>query len=175
MVKNPLTMKGICVTSLEQKDPLEKGMATHSSILVWRIPWTEEPGSLQSMGLQRVRHNWVTNAFTFMERNNKYWFTRMLSGWGWSWFPFSQILTLGQGLGCNPNYILITSWEIIPVVLVVKWSAKKEIWIVNMMFIRKQVAQSFWGTLRKAQNTTRDFYYQQGCCWETYLCPHELA
>ena len=39
------------------EDPLEKGMATHSSILAWRIPWTEEPGHLQSMGLQRVVHN----------------------------------------------------------------------------------------------------------------------
>ena len=39
---------------------MEKGMATHSSILAWRIPWTEEPGGLQSMGLQRVRHDWVT-------------------------------------------------------------------------------------------------------------------
>ena len=39
------------------EDPLEKGMAAHSSILVWRIPWTEEPGELQSMGSQRVRHN----------------------------------------------------------------------------------------------------------------------
>ena len=39
-------------------------MATHYSILAWRIPWTEEPGWLQSMGLQRVKHIWVTNAFT---------------------------------------------------------------------------------------------------------------
>ena len=44
---------------------IEKGMATHSSILAWRIPWTEEPGGLQSMGWQRVRHNWVTNTFTY--------------------------------------------------------------------------------------------------------------
>ena len=42
------------------KIPLEKGMATLSSILAWRIPWTEEPGWLQSMGLQRVRHDWMT-------------------------------------------------------------------------------------------------------------------
>ena len=39
------------------EDPLEEGMATHSSILAWRIPWTEEPGGLHSVGLQRVRHN----------------------------------------------------------------------------------------------------------------------
>ena len=46
--------------SLDQEDPLEGGMATHSSILVWRTPWTEEPGGLRSMGSQRVRHDWVT-------------------------------------------------------------------------------------------------------------------
>ena len=45
-----------CVQSLGCEDPLEKGMATHSRILAWRIPWTEEPGRLQSMGLQRVGH-----------------------------------------------------------------------------------------------------------------------
>ena len=49
--------------SLGQKYPLEKGMETHSSILAWRIPWAEEPGRLQLMGLQRSRHDWVTNAF----------------------------------------------------------------------------------------------------------------
>ena len=50
------------VQSLGWEDPLEKGMATHSSILAWRIPWTEEPGRLQSTGLQ---HNRVTNSFPF--------------------------------------------------------------------------------------------------------------
>ena len=50
----------IRVRSLSQKDPLEMVMATHSSILAWRIPWTEEPGGLQSKGSQRVRHDWVT-------------------------------------------------------------------------------------------------------------------
>ena len=45
------------------EDPLEKGMATHSSILAWKMPWTESPGGLQSMGLQRVGHDWATNAF----------------------------------------------------------------------------------------------------------------
>ena len=48
------------VQSLSQEDPLEKEMSIHSSILAWRIPWTEEPGGLQSMGLQRVGHDWVT-------------------------------------------------------------------------------------------------------------------
>ena len=45
------------VQSLSKEDPLEEGMAAHSSILAWRIPWTEEPGGLQSMGLQRVGHD----------------------------------------------------------------------------------------------------------------------
>ena len=56
-VKNPPAMKEIRVRSLGQEDPLEKGLATHSSILAWRMPWTEKPGGLQSIGSHRVRHN----------------------------------------------------------------------------------------------------------------------
>ena len=52
------------VGSLGQEDPLEKGMATHSNILARRIPWTERPGELQSMGSQRVEHSWETNTRT---------------------------------------------------------------------------------------------------------------
>ena len=55
--KNPPASEGDMVQSLGQEDPLEKGTATHSSILAWRIPMTEEPGGLQSMGLQRVGHD----------------------------------------------------------------------------------------------------------------------
>ena len=51
------TVQETWVRSLGREDPLEKEMATHSSILAWRIPWTEDPGRLQSMGLQRVRHD----------------------------------------------------------------------------------------------------------------------
>ena len=57
MVKHPSAMQETQVQSLGQKDPLEKGTATHSSILAWEIPWTEEPGGLQSMGSQRVGHS----------------------------------------------------------------------------------------------------------------------
>ena len=64
-VKNLPTMQETQVPSLGWEDPLEKGMATHSSIFAWKIPWTEEPGGLQSIGSQRVGHNWVTNTFTF--------------------------------------------------------------------------------------------------------------
>ena len=56
-VKRLPTMRETWVRSLGQEDPLEKEMATHSSILAWKIPWTEKPGRLQSMGSQRVRHD----------------------------------------------------------------------------------------------------------------------
>ena len=65
MVKNLLAIWKPQVWPLGQEDPLEKGMATHSSILAWRIPRTEEPGRIQSMGSQRVGHNWAANTFTF--------------------------------------------------------------------------------------------------------------
>ena len=57
MVKNLPAMLETWVQSLGQEDPLEKGLATHSSILAWRIPWTEEPGVLQSVRSQRVGHD----------------------------------------------------------------------------------------------------------------------
>ena len=56
-VKNLPAMQETQIQSLDQKNSLEKGAATHSSILAWRIPWTEEPGGLQPMGSQRVRHD----------------------------------------------------------------------------------------------------------------------
>ena len=56
-VKNLTAVQETQVRSLGQEDPLEKGMATHSSILAWRIPWKEEPGGLQSVGSQRVSHD----------------------------------------------------------------------------------------------------------------------
>ena len=74
------------VQSLGREDPLEKGMATHFSILAWRIPWTEEPSELQSMGLQRVRHDWVTNIFTF-----------------WSWF---------RGDTSSVSYWIPPAWQV---------------------------------------------------------------
>ena len=53
-------MRETQVQFLGQEDPLEEGLATHSSILAWKIPWSEEHGRLQAMGLQRVRRNWAT-------------------------------------------------------------------------------------------------------------------
>ena len=66
MVKNLPAIWETWVPSLGWEDPLKKGMATHSCILAWEFPWTEEPGRLQSMGLQRVGRDWATNTFFFL-------------------------------------------------------------------------------------------------------------
>ena len=71
-VKNLPAMQETWVQSLGQEDPLEKGMATHFSILAWRMPWTEKPGGPQSTGSQNVKHDWVTNIF-------KLWCTASMS------------------------------------------------------------------------------------------------
>ena len=77
MVKNLPARQETQIRSQGQEDPLEKGVAAHSSILAWRIPWTEEPDGLQFMGLQRVGFHWATNIFKayFMED----WFNSMLT------------------------------------------------------------------------------------------------
>ena len=64
-VKDSLAMQEMWVQSLGWEDPLEKGKATNSSILAWRIPWMEEPGGLQSTGSQRVGHEWATSLSFF--------------------------------------------------------------------------------------------------------------
>ena len=68
-VKNLPAKQGIRVRFLGQEDPLEKEMANHFSILAWEIPWTEEPGRLQSMGSQRLGHDWATNTLTWKQRH----------------------------------------------------------------------------------------------------------
>ena len=67
MVKNLPAMQEIRVQVLGGEETLKKGVATHSNTLAWRIPWTEEPGGLQSRGSQRVRHNRVTSAVTISD------------------------------------------------------------------------------------------------------------
>ena len=74
------------ILSLSEQNK-EKAMATHSSSLAWKIPWTEEPGRLQSMGLRRVRHDWATSLFTFMRWRRKWQPTPVFlpggsQGWG---------------------------------------------------------------------------------------------
>ena len=83
MVKNLPTMQEMPVQSLGQEDPLEKGMATHFSILAWRMPRTEEPGELQSMGSQRTGHSWVTNIHTPGKGDS--WSWEVCGGWVLCW------------------------------------------------------------------------------------------
>ena len=66
MVKNLPAVQETQVRSLGQEDSLKKGMAIHSTLLAWRIPWTKEPGRLQSMAWQRDRYDVATNSFSFM-------------------------------------------------------------------------------------------------------------
>ena len=65
-VKNPPATQETWVWSLGQEDPMEKEIATHSSILAWRTPWTEEPVRVQSMGSQRVRHEWARTSLNLL-------------------------------------------------------------------------------------------------------------
>ena len=71
LVKNPPAVRETWVRSLRWEDPLEKGKATHSSIPAWRIPWTEEPGRLQSMGSQRVGHDLATLIIIYGSERSK--------------------------------------------------------------------------------------------------------
>ena len=73
LVKNPPAMRETRVQSMIRKIPLEKGKATHSGILAWKIPWTEEPGGLQSMGLQGVGHDWETFTSLHFSHPYDYW------------------------------------------------------------------------------------------------------
>ena len=92
-VKNLPAMRQTWVGSLGWEDPLDKGPASHSSILAWRIPWTEEPGSLQSMGFQRVRHDWATFHFHHVCYQYIYiFFVRFFSLIG-----YSKTLSIQQG------------------------------------------------------------------------------
>ena len=70
-------MRETWVRSLGQEDPLEKEMATHSSILAWRIPWMEEPGGLQFTGSQRVGHDWATS-LTYLLKCFNLWLNQYL-------------------------------------------------------------------------------------------------
>ena len=72
LVKNLPAVQETRVQPLGWEDPLEKEMTTHSGVLAWKISWTEEPGGLQSMGSQRVGHDWATNTYLHL-------------GWGWDW------------------------------------------------------------------------------------------
>ena len=104
-VKRLPTMWETWVQSLGREDPLEKEMATHSSTLAWKIPWTEEPRRLQSMGSQRARHDWVTS----------FHFT-LLNG-----FRFLEIWASSSSCWCREEYPLPDASLLINVSFSYKW------------------------------------------------------
>ena len=98
MVKNLPAVRETRVQSLGREDPLEKRMGTHSSVLVWRIPWTEKPGGPQSMGLQRVGHDWSN--LTCMHTHNRS-IISLLQEWG------SQTTVTQSSLSLDGIYFLV--------------------------------------------------------------------
>jgi len=110
MVKNLPAMQKTQVWYLGLEDPLEKGMAIHSSILAWRIPRTEEPGGLQSVGLQRVRHDWVTNTTTTIPVTfSSPWWARVESLWQ---VVFASVETLNSSLMVQLIFDSALGWVI---------------------------------------------------------------
>ena len=103
-VKTLLETKEIQIRSLGREDPLEKGMATYSSILAWRILWTKEPGGLQSVGSQRVGQDWATSAFPWMCQ-----LVSFLCALFFSLISLSGIAFLL--IPCNSNHLLL-SWPV---------------------------------------------------------------
>ena len=108
-------MQETWVRSLGQEDPLEKKMATYSSIFAWEIPWTEEPGWLQSMGSQRVRHNWSNLARTCTQLHIMYFIFMSLVAYifGFPWW-FS-----GKEFACQCR-----RWQFDPWVRKIPWRRK---------------------------------------------------
>ena len=105
-VKNPLSMQETWGWSLGQEDPLEKEMATHSRILAWKIPRTEETRGQQSTGSQRVWHNWACT-LTFTGMHNEWYshFGRQFGSFGVFWFFFFTKLNIF--LTYNPASMLL--------------------------------------------------------------------
>ena len=114
------------VWSLGQEDPLEKEMATHSSTLAWKIPWTEEPGGLQSMGSQRVGHDWETKLSNFhtytactLENTQKFlfWWMNVWIDGGWAGcfhphclLPWLQVSTTCWWVMKLNLQLMLSSW-----------------------------------------------------------------
>ena len=102
------------VPSLGWEDPLEKEMATHSSILAWKIPWTEEPGRLQSMGSQTVRQLWRTSLF-LTDKDRRLW--NLPDGRNWLWGKLGLVLLGGAMLSKSLIQFSLDGWGCVPSLL----------------------------------------------------------
>ena len=112
MVKNLRVMQETHIWSLGWEDSLEKGMVTHSSILDWRIPWTEEPCGLQSIGSQRVRYMWVTNTSlhitSYKQKVYVAWYPPTI------YHPISIVLNANYSRNFSKNYYFLYSIYLLP-------------------------------------------------------------
>ena len=146
-VKRLSTICKTRVWSLGQEEPLEKEMATDSSILAWKIPWTEDPGRLQSMGSQRVRHNWATSLSLYLLTQHLYWASSLLSILLFIWYTFSS---LPQAV--MPSMNLFTDWfsSFPGGCLNSRTSFPVQVLIPNPFFQLRHSRNSWWGSLSKA-------------------------
>jgi len=134
------------IQSLGWEDPLGNGMATHSSILAWRISWTEEPGGLQLVGSQRVGHDWASNTHSYFS----YFLLLFL--------PYSIKISWVHSAGRFSYIIAFNSF--------------KNLW-VGFLFLYckcKQVAQGHVGNRRKSQNLACDYRITKTMCFFLFVC-----
>ena len=120
-LKHLPAMRKTWVRSLGWEDPLEKEMATHSSIPAWRIPWTEEPGGLQSTGSQRVGHDWATSLthslclfLPFLLVHNMFIYLNLFLIGGWLLFNIVLVSAVEQHDSTIGIYTAPSSWTFLP-------------------------------------------------------------
>ena len=107
-------MQEMWVQSLSREDPLEKEMATHSSILAWRIPWKEEPCGLQSMGSQRVRHDWATEEHFILHQVTDLRLLFEFLGWCfWVLYFFLVPFPGREVVPCHFELLVVRSWYLV--------------------------------------------------------------
>ena len=116
-IKSLTAMQETRVWFLRSEEPVEKGMAAHSSILAWRIPWTEEPGEIQSMGSQRVGHNRVTNTFTSLLKATEIIVFNIKDQLPVGFYPNLTVLLLGILENLN-NFIFNSLTHVTPLMLI---------------------------------------------------------
>ena len=110
VVKNQPALQETWVWSLAQEDPLEEGMPTHFSIIAWRIPWTDEPGGLQSMGLQEVRHDSTSDKRHLRYVTLNFWFSGLDTFW------VSEVLLCSRWLSIIFGQFIF--WNLYPEIIV---------------------------------------------------------
>ena len=132
-VKRLPTMRETRVQSLDQEDLLEKEMATHSSTLVWKIPWTEKPGSLQSMGSQRVGHDWVTSLSLSLSKTSRCFWPRKV------WRNTSKWMRNCYHLSCH-NFQWVKLWTCASKQFTLEHIHFLNVWCYNSIIINMKMS-----------------------------------